>query len=68
MTFHRRGLEIGPFNLFGLEINPTFHWYGLIIVLGIAALLVLAMLVLLFLALFTVAAWRLNAVYWKDVK
>jgi ubiquinol-cytochrome c reductase cytochrome c1 subunit len=24
--------------------------------------------VLLFLALFTVAAWRLNAVYWKDVK
>ncbi len=42
MTFHRRGLEIGPFNLFGLEINPTFHWYGLIIVGGIlaAALLV----------------------------
>ena len=37
MTLHRRGLEIGPFNLFGLEINPTFHWYGLIIVLGIAA-------------------------------
>ncbi len=37
MTFHRRGLEIGPFNLFGLEINPTFHWYGLIIVTGILA-------------------------------
>lgn len=35
MTLHRRGLEIGPFNLFGLEINPTFHWYGLIIVSGI---------------------------------
>ncbi|MBP8973416.1 MAG: prolipoprotein diacylglyceryl transferase [Anaerolineae bacterium] len=37
MTVHRRGLEIGPFNLFGLEINPTFHWYGLIIVTGILA-------------------------------
>ena len=37
MTLHRRGLEIGPFNLFGLEINPTFHWYGLIIVSGILA-------------------------------
>ena len=24
--------------------------------------------VLLFLALFTVIAWRLNAVYWKDIK
>ncbi len=37
MTFHRRGLEIGPFDLFGLTINPTFHWYGLIIVTGIIA-------------------------------
>jgi len=35
MTFHRRGLEIGPFDLFGLEIHPTLHWYGLIIVTGI---------------------------------
>jgi phosphatidylglycerol:prolipoprotein diacylglycerol transferase len=35
MTFHRRGLEIGPFDLFGLNVNPTFHWYGLIIVTGI---------------------------------
>ena len=34
MTFHRRGLEIGPFDLLGLTINPTFHWYGLIIVYG----------------------------------
>jgi phosphatidylglycerol---prolipoprotein diacylglyceryl transferase len=35
MNFDRHGLEIGPFDLFGLTINPTFHWYGLIIVLGI---------------------------------
>jgi phosphatidylglycerol---prolipoprotein diacylglyceryl transferase len=37
MTFERRGFEIGPFDLFGVTINPTFHWYGLIIVLGILA-------------------------------
>lgn len=37
MTLDRRGLEIGPIDIFGLTINPTFHWYGLIIVLGIAA-------------------------------
>jgi len=24
--------------------------------------------VMLFLALFTVAAWRMNAVYWKNIK
>ncbi len=35
MTLHRRGLEIGPFDLFGLTIHPTFHFYGLIIVTGI---------------------------------
>lgn len=35
MSFDRRGLEIGPFDLFGLTVNPTFHWYGLIIVTGI---------------------------------
>ncbi len=35
MNFERRGLEIGPFDIFGLTINPTFHWYGLIIVSGI---------------------------------
>ena len=37
MTFHRRGLEVGPFDLFGVTINPTFHWYGLLIVTGIIA-------------------------------
>jgi len=37
MTLDRTGLEIGPFEILGLTINPTFHWYGLIIVLGIAA-------------------------------
>jgi phosphatidylglycerol:prolipoprotein diacylglycerol transferase len=37
MTFHRRGLEIGPFDLFGVTVNPTFHWYGLLIVTGIIA-------------------------------
>lgn len=35
MTIDRRGLEIGPFEIFGLTLNPTFHFYGLIIVLGI---------------------------------
>lgn len=42
LTFHRRGLEIGPLDLFGLTLNPTFHYYGLLIVTGIflAALLV----------------------------
>lgn len=42
MTLHRRGLEIGPIDIFGLSLNPTFHFYGLIIVTGIffAALLV----------------------------
>ncbi len=37
MNFDRHGLEIGPFDLFGLTVNPTFHWYGLIIVTGILA-------------------------------
>ncbi len=37
MSIDRRGLEIGPFDLLGLTINPTFHWYGLIIVTGILA-------------------------------
>jgi phosphatidylglycerol:prolipoprotein diacylglycerol transferase len=37
MTFDRQGLEIGPIDLFGLTLNPTFHWYGLIIVTGILA-------------------------------
>lgn len=37
MTIDRTGLEIGPFEIFGLSINPTFHWYGLIIVIGISA-------------------------------
>lgn len=37
MHFYREGLEIGPFNLFGVTINPILHWYGLIIVTGILA-------------------------------
>jgi len=37
MTLDRTGLEIGPFEILGLTINPTFHWYGLIIVTGILA-------------------------------
>jgi len=37
MTLHREGLEIGPFDLFGMTINPTFHFYGLLIVAGILA-------------------------------
>ncbi len=37
MTFHRYGLEIGPFDLFGFTLHPIFHWYGLIIVTGIFA-------------------------------
>ncbi len=37
MTIDRRGIEFGPFDLFGLTLNPTFHWYGLIIVFGILA-------------------------------
>ncbi len=35
MEIDRTGIEIGPFDLFGLTLNPTFHWYGLIIVSGI---------------------------------
>ncbi len=37
MSIDRQGLEIGPFDLLGLMINPTFRWYGLIIVTGILA-------------------------------
>jgi phosphatidylglycerol:prolipoprotein diacylglycerol transferase len=37
MNIDRRGLEIGPFDFLGLTMNPTFHWYGLIIVTGILA-------------------------------
>lgn len=35
MNLDRRGLEIGPFDIFGLTLHPTLHWYGLIIVTGI---------------------------------
>lgn len=35
MSIDRRGIEIGPFDIYGLTFNPTFHFYGLIIVLGI---------------------------------
>lgn len=32
MEFTRRSLELGPIELVGLSLNPTLHWYGLIIV------------------------------------
>ena len=35
MDITQRALEIGPFNILGMTINPTIHWYGLIIVIGI---------------------------------
>lgn len=35
MEFHRTGIEIGPIELFGFTLNPTLHFYGLLIVLGI---------------------------------
>ncbi len=35
MELTRRSLEIGPIELFGLSINPTIHFYGVVIVLGI---------------------------------
>lgn len=37
MEITQRSLEIGPFNILGLSIHPTIHWYGVIIVLGIIA-------------------------------
>lgn len=37
MELTRRSLEIGPIELFGLSINPTIHFYGVVIVLGIIA-------------------------------
>ena len=37
MELTRRSLEIGPIDLFGLSINPTIHFYGVVIVLGILA-------------------------------
>lgn len=37
MELTRRSLEIGPFDIFGLTFNPTIHWYGAIIVVGIIA-------------------------------
>lgn len=35
MEITQRSLEIGPFDILGLTLNPTIHWYGLIIVIGI---------------------------------
>ncbi len=35
MELTRRSLEIGPIEIFGLSINPTIHFYGVVIVLGI---------------------------------
>ncbi|MFP4323370.1 MAG: prolipoprotein diacylglyceryl transferase [Anaerolineales bacterium] len=42
MDFTRTGIEIGPFELFGLTLNPTLHFYGLLIVIGIIAASTLA--------------------------
>ncbi len=35
MELTQRSLEIGPFEFLGMTINPTIHWYGVIIVIGI---------------------------------
>ncbi|KAB2902780.1 MAG: prolipoprotein diacylglyceryl transferase [Anaerolineae bacterium] len=37
MDFSRTGIEIGPFDIWGTTINPTLHFYGLLIVIGILA-------------------------------
>lgn len=37
MEITQRALEIGPFDIWGMTFNPTIHWYGLIIVIGILA-------------------------------
>ncbi|WP_119071921.1 prolipoprotein diacylglyceryl transferase [Aggregatilinea lenta] len=42
MNIDQRGFEIGPFDIFGITLHPTFHWYGLIIVAGIALAALLA--------------------------
>ncbi|NDJ85761.1 MAG: prolipoprotein diacylglyceryl transferase, partial [Chloroflexi bacterium] len=41
MELTRRSLEFGTFEVFGLEISPAIHWYGVIIVLGIVVATVL---------------------------
>ncbi|HLA43786.1 MAG TPA: prolipoprotein diacylglyceryl transferase [Aggregatilineales bacterium] len=35
MDFSRTGIEIGPFDILGVTINPTLHFYGLLAVTGI---------------------------------
>lgn len=35
MDFSRTGVEIGPFDILGVTLNPTLHFYGLLIVTGI---------------------------------
>lgn len=35
MHITRTGIEIGPFDLLGLTINPSIHFYGVLIVLGV---------------------------------
>lgn len=37
MEITRRAIEFGPFDIFGITLNPTIHWYGVIIMLGIVA-------------------------------
>ncbi|MBZ0308748.1 MAG: prolipoprotein diacylglyceryl transferase, partial [Anaerolineae bacterium] len=37
MEFSRTGIEFGPFDIFGTTLNPTLHFYGLLIVIGILA-------------------------------
>jgi phosphatidylglycerol:prolipoprotein diacylglycerol transferase len=32
-----RSIEFGPFEIFGISVNPTIHWYGVIIVAAILA-------------------------------
>lgn len=42
MDFSRTGIEFGPWELFGFTVNPTLHFYGLLIVGGILATAVVA--------------------------
>lgn len=37
MDITRTGIELGPFDIFGNTVNPTLHFYGLLIVIGILA-------------------------------
>ncbi|NJL92592.1 MAG: prolipoprotein diacylglyceryl transferase, partial [Anaerolineae bacterium] len=35
MDITRTGIQFGPFELFGLTLNPTLHFYGLLAITGI---------------------------------